>query len=160
MPGGSFQHNLISMNAGRELGNRLLRGPCRVLSSDMRIAVNTKSGYVYPDVSVVCGAPGYTDERKDTITNPKLVVEVLSPSTSQYDLGVKLRLYLKLQGLTDVVLVAQDRIWIEYWYRASDGGWKTTVLEDPGSILDIVSLDCKIPLSEIYLGVDLPAAGE
>jgi Uma2 family endonuclease len=160
MPGGSFAHNLIAANATGELRNRLMSGPCRVLNSDMRIAVDTKSGYVYPDVSVVCGAPEFFGERQDTITNPKLIVEVLSPSTSEYDLGVKFHLYLLLPALSDYVLIAQDRIWIEHWYRSSDGGWKSIVLEDPNGILDITSQNCQIPVSQLYLGVDLPAAGE
>jgi Uma2 family endonuclease len=160
MPGGSFQHNLIAANATGELRNRLLGGPCRVLSSDMRIAVDTKTGYVYPDVSVVCGAPGYSDEHKDTITNPKLVVEVLSPSTSNYDLGVKLHLYLLHKDLSDYILIAQDRIRIEHWHRSTDAGWKTTVIEDSNGVLDIASLNCQIPVSQLYLGVDLPAAGQ
>jgi Uma2 family endonuclease len=157
MPGGSFQHNLIAANATGELRNRLLGGPCRVLNSDMRIAIDKKTGYVYPDASVVCGQPEYTDEHKDTITNPKLVVEVLSPSTRKYDLGVKIHLYLKVPVLSDLLLVEQDKVWIEHWYRSTDGGWKNTVLE--GGILEITSLNCQIPLSDIYLGVELPAAG-
>jgi len=158
MPGGSFQHNLIAGNAIRELGNRLLGGPCRVLTSDMRVAVNTKTGYVYPDVTVVCGQPEYTDGRKDTIKNPKLVVEVLSPSTRDHDLGVKVGFYVRLAVLSDFLLIEQDRVWIEHWYRSSDGGWKNTVLED--GMLEIASLNCQIPLSDIYLGVELPAPGE
>jgi Uma2 family endonuclease len=155
MPGGSFAHNLISANVIRGLGNRLSGGPCRVLTSDMRAAVDTKSGYVYPDVTVVCGTPEFIDGRKDTITNPKLLVEVLSPSTRKNDLGVKVGLYVSLPVLSDFILIEQDRIWVAHWYCSADGGWKKTIHQD-GS-LEIASLNCSIPVSDIYLGVDLPA---
>jgi len=158
MPGGSFQHNLIAGNAIRELGNRLLRGSCNVLTSDMRVAVDTRTGYVYPDVTVVCGAPEYSDEHRDTITNPKLVVEVLSPSTRNHNLGAKVGLYVRLPVLSDFVLIDQDRIRIEHWYRSSDGGWKNNVLKD--GILEFASLNCNIPVPDIYLHAELPAAGE
>ena len=154
MPGGSFKHNTITVNASSELRARLSKGPCRVLSSDMRVAVDTKSGYLYPDVSVVCGAPEFVDGHDDTITNPKLVVEVLSPSTRNYDLGIKARLYLKVPSLSDLVIIEQDRVWIEHWHRSGDGGWKNTVLEDPDGVLEIASLNCRIPVAEIYSGVD------
>jgi len=158
MPGGSLQHNLIAANTIREFRIRLLKGPCRVLTSEMRIAVDTKSGYVYPDITVYCGAPQYSDEIRDTIVNPKLVVEVLSPCTRRYDLGAKVGFYLRLATLSDFLFIEEDRISLEHWYRGNEGGWKNIVLED--GILEIASLDLKIPISDIYLGVELPAAGD
>jgi Uma2 family endonuclease len=158
MPGGSFKHNKIAGNAIRELGIRLSNGPCSVLTSDMRLAVDTKSGYLYPDASVVCGAPEFADEHDDIITNPKLVVEVLSPSTRKHDLGVKALLYLEVPSLSDLVIIEQDRIWIKHWHRSADGGWKSTLLEDPDGILNIESLNCKIPVAAIYSGVEFPGA--
>jgi Uma2 family endonuclease len=158
MAGGSLPHCVIAANAGCELGNRLLKRTCSVLGSLMRVAVDNKSGYLYPDVSVVCGAPEFADEHDDTLTNPKLVVEVLSPTTQEYDLGIKARLYLKVPSLSDLVIIEQDRIWIEHWHRSADGGWKNTVLEDPDGILNIESLNCRIPVAAIYLGVEFPGA--
>ena len=135
-----------------ELGNHLSGGPCRVLSSNMR--VDTKSAHVYPDVTVVSGTPEFIDRRKDTLTNPKLVVEVLSPSTRNNDLGAKTRLYMKMPILSDVIFIGQDKIWIEQWHRSGDGGWKNTTLEALDGILEIESLSCNIPVFAIYSGVD------
>lgn len=156
MPGESFQYNLIAANAGGELGDRISRGSCRVLSSLMR--VDTSAGYVYPDVSVVCGTPEFIDGRRDTLTNPTVVVEVLSASTRNKDLGAKTRLYLMLAALSDLIFIEQDKIWIEHWYRSADGGWKSTVLEDAAGVLEIQSLNCSIPVAAIYSGIDWPPA--
>ena len=103
MPGGSFQHNLIAANTTGELRNRLSGGPCRVLNSDMRVAVNTKSGYVYPDVTVVCGAPEFIDGRMDTLTNPKLVANSLAGVHVLFD-GVPAPVLYGSAGQVNVVV--------------------------------------------------------
>jgi len=158
--GGTPWHARIIANAIRELGNRLSDGPCGVFSSSLRVALNPKTGYVYPDVTVVCGELEYVDGHEDTITNPKLVVEVLSPTTRNHDLGDKARLYWKVPSLSDVIFVEQDRIGIEHWHRTSDGGWRSTDMEDPDGILSIESLNSKIPVAQLYQGVKLPAASQ
>jgi len=160
MAGGTPRHALIMTNAAGELRNRLSGGCCRVYSSDLRVSLNPKTGYVYPDVTVVCGELEYVDKQKDTIANPKLVVEVLSPTTLDHDLGVKARLYWEAPSLSDLLFIEQDKVGIEHWYRASDGEWKRTVLRALDAVLDIRSLNCQIPVAQLYLGVELPSAGE
>jgi Uma2 family endonuclease len=160
MTGGSPRHARIIANAIGELHSRFSEGPCGVFSSALRVAVNPKIGYVYPDVTVVCGELEYVDAREDTVTNPKVVVEVLSSTTRNYDLGDKARLYWETPSLTNLVFIEQERIWIEHWHRATDIEWKKTVLKDAAGILNIESLNCQIPVGRLYLGAELPAAGE
>ncbi len=122
--------------------------------------MDPKKGYAYPDVTVVCGQTQYLDSEKDTITNPKIAVEVLSPTTMNNDLGSKARMYWKVASLTDLIFIEQDRIGIEYWHRSSNDEWQKTIIEDPGGILKIESANIEIPVSEIYAGVELPPADE
>lgn len=95
LAGGSPAHSLIAANLGGELRNRLRTSPCLVFNSDVRVSVRWGALITYPDVSVVCGEVNVDSER-DTILNPKLIVEVLSPSTSNEDRGEKSRLYRML----------------------------------------------------------------
>lgn len=160
MEAGTPWHSLIGNNVGRQLGNRLSESSCRVFNSELRVSLDAKRGYVYPDATVVCGQLEYLDAKKDTITNPKIAVEVLSPSTLNYDLGLKARLYWKVASLTDLIFIEQDKIGIEYWCRLSNGKWDKTILENDGDILKIESLNCEIPVTELYAGVEFPPAGE
>jgi Uma2 family endonuclease len=160
MAGGSPRHSLISCNAIRELGIRLSGGHCGVYGSDLRVALNPKLGYVYPDVTVVCGELEYVDSHEDTITNPKVAVEVLSPTTKNRDLGVKARLYFEAPSLSDLVFIEQSEIGIEHFHRTIDGECIRTALKKDDGVLNIESLNCQIPVARLYLGVKLPAAGE
>jgi Uma2 family endonuclease len=154
MAGGKPRHARIAANAIRQLGNRLADGPCGVFTSDLRVCLNKNTGYVYPDVTVVCGPLNYVDDREDTITNPKITVEVLSPSTRNRDLGEKARLYWEVSSLSDLIFIEQDKIGIEHWQRTSDNDWKRTVVREPEGALKIESLNCEIPVREIYAGVE------
>jgi Uma2 family endonuclease len=100
------------------------------------------------------------DERQETVGNPKIAIEVLSPSTVNYDLGTKARWYWKVSSLIDLIFVEQDRIAIEYWHRASDGDWRRTTIEDASSTLKIDSVNIAFRVKKIYAGVELPHAGE
>jgi Uma2 family endonuclease len=107
MTGATYEHGLIAINAGSALLSRLSNGPCAVVDSSVRVLLRRNSLFAYPDVTVVC-QPEFLDEKRDTVTNPKLMVEVLSPTTRNYDLGDKTRAYLELSSLTDLLLVEQD----------------------------------------------------
>jgi Uma2 family endonuclease len=153
-------HGLIIANVIAVLKNGLSGGPCRVFSSSLRVSLDAKSSCVYPDITVVCGKLEYVDERQETVGNPKIAVEVLSPSTVNYDLGTKARWYWKVSSLTDLIFIEQDRIGIEHWHRASDGDWRRTTIEDASSTLKIDSVNIAFPVKEIYVGVELPHGGE
>jgi Uma2 family endonuclease len=155
MAGGTYRHSKIAANTTRALGNHLSNRPCGVLEGNLRVALHREALYSYPDGTVVCGEPEFLDTEADTLTNPKLVVEVLSPATRNYDLGDKTRMYWQIPSLTDLLLIEQDKVWIEYWSREPGGKWDRKLANDLGEVLKIESLDCELPLAEIYSGVGL-----
>src|SRR5262245_50639784 len=89
MSGGTYEHGLIAGNVLGELRGALLERPCTVQGSDVRVKAVATKRYLYPDVSVVCGRPVFEDETRDTLLNPRVIVEVLSDSTERYDRGDK-----------------------------------------------------------------------
>ena len=154
------RHSLISANVVYQLKERLPGTSCRVFNTGLRVCLDPKRGYVYPDLTVVCGQVEYLDGKRDTITNPKVAVEVLSPSTQSYDLGIKARLYWKVPSLTELIFIEQDKIAVEYWTRLPNGKWDRTLLESAGDILKIETANCEIPIREFYDGVESPPADE
>lgn len=150
MSGGSYEHSLITANLARALGNRLGGSPCVVLSSDMRIRIETADACVYPDVSVLCGEPIFHDARRDVLTNPVLIAEVLSPSTEAYDRGGKFALYRQLPSLRHYLLVAQDQIAVDVFTRQPDGRWVLDAYTDPDAEMLLEALDCRLSVRELY----------
>ena len=157
MVAGTYEHGQIEANAIWALGNRLSDRPCTVLGSSVRVLLHRESLYAYPDATIVCGEPEFLDRENDTILNPKLVVDVLSPTTRNYDLGDTTRMYLQIPSLTDLLLVEQDKVWVEYWSREAGGKWDRNVWSDLADVLKIASLDCELPVAEIYSRVELPS---
>ena len=99
------------------------------------------------------GKPALTDEHADTVTNPKVIVEVLSPSTSDYDYGAKFSLYRELPSLEEYILVAQETPRIEVFSRTADRQWLLSTYDGLGATLPVSSLHIAIPLAEIYSGI-------
>lgn len=149
MSGGTYEHSLLSSNCARELGNALIDRPCDVHGSDMKIKVAATNRFFYPDASVVCGEPIFVDEMRDSVLNPKVIVEVLSDSTERYDRGEKFAHYRRIDSLRDYVLVSQTEPLVEHFSRQSDGLWLYRAL-GPGEQLVLASIDCTIPLDRIY----------
>jgi len=149
MTGASRQHNLLVANLVRLLGTALLDGPCEVYPSDMRVAAASGAIFTYPDVTVVCDRPQFTDDAQDTLVNPSVVVEVLSPSTEAYDRGKKFEHYRGLASLRHYVLVAQDRMLVELYTRQGDGTWS---LSDHrrGDAVGLVAPEAALAIDEIY----------
>ena len=156
MAGASFAHNLIVGNLARVLGNLLVDEPCVVLPSDMKVHVPIADGYVYPDVSVVCGEPELVGEASEVIANPRVVVEVLSDSTERFDRGEKFAGYRSLPSVVDYLLVTQGRARVEHYQRQADGAWVLREL-GPGARLRLEGFDAEIEVDEIYRKVPLPA---
>jgi Uma2 family endonuclease len=158
MAGGTYNHSLIVANIIRELGNALKGKPCRVLDSNLRVRSRRVAMFTYPDASVVCGEPQFDpdDPANQTITNPRVLIEVLSPSTEAYDRGTKFNSYRQLESLEEYVLVSQDAPRIETFYRQADGTWLFTAVGEPESKTRLRSLGLELPLQEIYAGVAFP----
>ena len=122
MAGGSVRHNALCAKVIGALQARLAAG-CNVLTSDQRVGVSAGERYVYPDVSVVCGAIVLEQGTADVLSNPTVLVEVLSASTEQYDRGLKWEGYQRIHSLTDFLLVSQAEARIEHFRRDSDEAW-------------------------------------
>jgi Uma2 family endonuclease len=159
VPGGSPRHSLIAANMCIALGKRLQGGNCRVFDSSLRVCLDRETSfYVYPDLTVVAGAIECLETRDETLANPRIVVEVLSPTTLNFDLGSKARMYTRISTLRDLLIIDQDKISVEHWVRGNNDHWDVGRLLDSGDVLKIESVNCQIPLAEIYLGVDWPDA--
>ena len=159
MAGASYEHTLIKDNLARKTGNQLENGPCRVLTSDMRIKVDASGLYTYPDIAIVCDEPQLEDAVGDTLLNPRVIVEVLSDSTEKYDRGAKFGHYRQLMTLQEYVLVAQDRPLIERYVRQADGSWLLVVFETLSQSFAFASIPVRVTLADVYAGVKLAEAG-
>jgi Uma2 family endonuclease len=156
--GASTAHNYIAGNIYTALRGRLRGRPCRSFIGDMRVKVAPTGMYTYPDVVALCGEPRLEDAHIDTLLNPAVIVEVLSPSTERYDRGEKFAHYRRLPSLQEYVLVAQDRARVEHYARQGEQ-WVLTALEGLEATLPLPALDCAIPLEDIYELV-APFSGE
>jgi len=155
MAGGSPKHALITMNAGAALRTALRGRPCLTFSSDARVSAHWTRLITYPDVTVVCGQPEYAGEKRDTIANPTVLVEVLSPSTEEYDRGTKANFYRFIPSLREFLLVGQTPVEIDHYRRMDDGSWQIVALRSGDDVVQLQSLEVSIPVAEIYQGVEL-----
>ncbi len=152
MAGASREHNLIAGNINAELRNQILKRPCESYASDMRVWIEATGLYTYPDVVVVCGQPRFQDSHVDTLLNPTVLVEILSPSTEAYDRGTKFRHYRKIPSLREFVLIAQDRMLVERYTR-HNSDWVLSEFSLPEEILRLESIGCQVSLDAIYAKV-------
>lgn len=152
MAGATFEHNKIVINVGAELRAALRQKPCDVCASDLRVKVPATGLYTYPDASVVCGPPAFEDDAVDTLLNPILLVEVLSPSTEDYDRGTKFKNYRTIASFREYLLVATDKVLVETHTRMEDGSWVMREHE-AGARVRLESVGCEIDVDELYLKV-------
>ncbi len=157
MAGASEGHNLASLNLATRLNFELREKPCRVYSNDMRVLAPRSRSYMYPDIVVACPPIEFQDGKRDTLLNPQVVVEVLSPSTASYDRGTKFDLYPQSESLLQYVLVNQDEARAMSYIRQSDGvAWLMIPLTGLDAVLEFPTLGLSVPLSEIYRNVEFP----
>lgn len=155
MAGASEEHATISSNINASLNFQLKKRPCKSYQSDLRVFIPATGLYTYPDVIVVCGKPQLVENADlDTLVNPTLIVEVLSPSTADYDKGTKFDYYRTIESLREYVLVWQDKKRVARYAKQADGSW---VLHDfIGEDAEIIlgSIDCKLSIEDVYDKVD------
>ncbi len=156
MTGGSREHNLISGNLFAELRTQVRHRPCEAYTSNMRVRIKPAGLYTYPDGIVVCGHPHFEDEERDTLLNPTIVAEVLSSTTEAFDRGAKFAHYRYVDSLQEYVLIAQERMQVDHFARVGQQ-WLLTSYSRPDEILSLPSIECTVPLSEIYARVELSA---
>lgn len=158
MVGASFRHNLIQTRVLAALYSRLRGGPCEALPSDLRVAIPAFGIYTYPDITVVCDEPRFEDNEHDTLLNPILIAEILSPSTEAYERGLKFQRYRLIPTLQEYVLIAQERPTIEHYQRAADERWILSTYTTMGAALPLRAGDCTLALSDIYAGITFDPA--
>jgi Uma2 family endonuclease len=149
MAGASFAHSVIITNLARDLGSLLRQAPCTVHTADLRLAIGGSGLYTYPDVMVICGKPAVIDAHLDTVTNPIVVIEVLSPSTEGYDRGRKFESYRAIPSLKEYLTVSQDKIHVEIHTRQTDDTWLLKDVRDSGPV-KLQSIEVELQLSDIY----------
>jgi len=150
MSGGSYRHLIIIGNLGRHLGNALAERNCTVGTSDMRVRVSPSGLYTYPDVIVVCGKPTFADGSADTLLNPIVLIEVLSPSTEGHDRGFKSAQYRRIESLQEYALVSQTEPRVEIFRRQSAGNWLLTEATGLEETCRFESLDCAVTVKDVY----------
>lgn len=148
MAGGSREHALIASNLNGEFIRQFKNRPCFVFGSDLRLAVLTKKHGRYPDLSIVCGQPEFYGQ--DTLTNPTVLIEVLSPSTEAKDRGEKAEEYRGIASLQEYLLIAQDRYHVEHYVRQSNQQWLLTEYKELHETLLLTSINCQLKLADIY----------
>ena len=148
MAGGTPEHGAVTMRVGASLVGQLRGRPCNVHSSDVRVRVVASGLDTYPDVSVVCGKEVRDTDDPQALTNPIVLVEVLSPATARYDRGKKLEHEKRIQALQEVVLVAHDERRIDVWRRTANE-WEQ-VTAGPGETIRLTSIDCLLDLDELF----------
>jgi Uma2 family endonuclease len=151
MSGGVSSHNLICVDVVFLLSGQLRSRNCYVYNSDMRVLVNPAGLYTYPDLSIVCGERRFLDGREDTLLNPNVIVEVLSPSTEAYDRGRKLKMYSGIESLTAYLLLASDRVEADLFTRQPGGEWSVTLTDRPEDTLELPSIGCRLKIADVYL---------
>ena len=155
MSGASFAHNLITMNISISLHAHVGSSECVVLANEMRVSSPLTSSYFYPDVVVVWGEPRFEDDVFDILLNPTVIIEVLSPSTEAYDRGDKFAHYRQLHSLQEYILVSQDKVHVEHYVRQTEQ-WVLTDFQKLEQQLPLTSIQCELPLQEIYENVPFP----
>jgi Uma2 family endonuclease len=156
MAGGTFSHNLMTVNLSRVLATALEDSPCRVCSSDMRVRTRSTL-YTYPDVAVVCAKPEFEGDRQDILTNPTLIAEVLSASTEDYDRGKKFEHYRSIASLQTYMLLSQSRILVEQFEKQPTGDWLLKTMESADDTMTIASLNVTLKVADLYKKVDFSA---
>lgn len=151
MSGGTQNHGRIAVRLVSLLDNHLDDGDCAVFNSDVRVKIQESEKYVYPDASVTCDA-----RDRDTpqyIAYPRLIIEVLSPSTEAYDRGKKFKLYQRSTTLVDYVLVDAEEIAIEVFHKNERGKWEMTNY-NAGTTVELESIDLTFPIDRVYRGIE------
>ncbi len=163
MAGESPEHSLICTNLTITLGTQLKGKPCAVYSPNMKVYsrlpsdLGLKGLFAYPDSTVVCGEARFHDEHRDVLINPRVVIEVLSPTTERYDRGKEFLRYQQNASLTDYVMIAQAYPSIEHYARRADGSWLYSVTTELTASVLLESIECRLPLADIYDRIVFPA---
>lgn len=154
MAGASRKHCKLSANLMRIIGNTLHQTKCNVYANDFRVKVKETGLYTYPDVIITCGKEILEDQVKDTLLNPLIIIEILSPSTESYDRGKKFSHYRQIESLQNYVLVSQDEPHIELFERQINHQWILSEKVGLENSIEIPAINYLLPLVEVYDKID------
>ncbi len=155
MVGATRAHNRITSIVAFVTELQFRDRTCEVFVADMRVKINSDGSYVYPDVVATCLPPEFEDDVLDTLTNPQLIIEVLSDSTESYDRGKKFERYRAIETMTNYILIAQDRVSVEHFVRNENQVWELRPCNLLSDTVDIELLDCRLSLADVYNKVTL-----
>lgn len=150
MAGASETHNLIVTNVIIELGTQLKKTPCRVYPGDMRLKIEATGLYTYPDVMIICEKTKFDDDLSDTVSNPEVIIEVLSDSTEGYGQGKKFASYRKLNSLKEYIMISQNERKIERYFKNNSGFWLLTESDEDSPQIILEAISCELNHSEVY----------
>ena len=157
MSGAKRAHNTICTNLNGLLWQHLKGKDCESYSNDMRVFVPKTRLYAYPDIVVICGEPQFQDNVPDTLTNPVLLIEILSDSTEGYDRGLKFQNYRSIDSLKEYVLVSQSKANVEKYVKHGDGFWMLSEASGLESSITLETIDCPLSLTDVYNKVNFDA---
>ena len=152
MAGGTLAHNTVCLNAAMALKNLLKGSPCRVFMGDVRVLLSKDRHYSYPDVFVTCDARDTAQDSANVVQFPSLIIEVLSPSTSAYDVGLKFEAYRAMESVQEVLFVHIERRSADLYQRSAAPQWTLTPLGESG-VLNLKSVNANLPVHDLFEGV-------
>ena len=153
MSGASFQHNQLSSKLIRDIGNHLKGKGCNIFGSDLRVYTQLNSFYTYPDAVIICGDPSFIDKQFDTILNPAILFEILSPSTEEYDRTTKFEFYKNIPTLKHYVLIDSRKFFVQIFTQEADKSWSLKEYNLPDEQWLLKSIQYKSTIKELYEGV-------
>lgn len=154
MAGVAPRHNIIFRNLFGELAYRSKGRPCRPYGSDMRVHIPENTLFTYPDISIFCGKNTFLDKEEDSAIGPSALVEILSPSTRNYDRGKKFELYKAIPSFKEYILVDSEAIRIEAFRLNGQGQWQRQEYKDLSDLLPVSTIGLSLSLAEIYEGTN------
>jgi len=154
MSGASFKHNVIEDNIRGTLHAFLKGKKCRSFGSNLRIHIPKNTLYTYPDILIVCDKPQFVDGEFDTLLNPSVLIEILSPSTGNYDRGAKFDMYREIETLKEYILIDSTATHCIHYLKNADSTWTLSEAKDLAETLPIVTIGLQLQLSDIYADAD------
>ncbi len=147
-------HIRITKNVTFAIDEKIEGKACESFFADLKVWIEQRNFYTYPDVMVICGQPQFFKGRHDTIVNPSIIIEVLSASTESYDRKDKFHAYWTLDSLKEYVLIDQYQVRVEYFRRVDAQTWELRIFTKTEDVLSLQSIEAEIPLSKIYRKVE------
>ena len=154
MAGASGEHNLIAKECSRAIDDATNGSGCQTALLDLKVRIEGSSVYYYPDVAVVCGKFLYEDEKRTILTNPIVLIEVLSDSTAEFDRVKKFIRYRQISTLREYVLISQNEPLVDVYYKTEGGFWRFDNYNGLDAVMELRSLGIQIKLADIYRRVE------